>query len=380
MSKDLKMGLVSLLVGLGLGLSFGLGYLLGNDIPSTDESFVSVEEAWETILNEYVEKELIDPQELSQGAIEGMLAALDDPYSAYLDPEAYQMDAADSEGRYSGIGATVGLRDDQMTVIAVFEGSPAAEAGIQAGDVILEIDGQSTAGMDIYDAVLLVRGDAGTSVVLLVQPVEDGQATQVSVVRGNIDVPSVGFEMQGDIAYISIESFTERTNDEMEPVLQEVIENNAAGIILDLRGNPGGLLDTVVLVASRFLEDGEVLSIRDSHGNVEVYAVVSQTVTVTDIPMVVLVNGYSASGSEVVAGALQDHQRAVIAGNTTYGKGSANTMVELTDGSGLYLTIARWLTPNGNVIEGVGVVPDVELDLENVDAVQWAIDYLYQKA
>jgi carboxyl-terminal processing protease len=380
MSKELKTGLVSLLIGLGLGLSFGLGYMLGNDIPTTEASFASVEEAWQTILNEYVEKEQIDPQELSQGAIEGMLAALDDPYSAYLNPEAYQMDLSDTEGHYSGIGASVGVRDDEMAIIAVYEGSPAAEAGIQAGDVILEIDGQSTAGMDLYDAVSLVRGDAGTSVVLLIQHPEDSQVTQINVVRGDIEVPSVGLEIQGDIAYISIESFTERTNDEMGPVLQEVIQNNAAGIILDLRGNPGGLLETVVLVASRFLDEGEVLTIRDSHGNVEVYAVVPQEVTVTDIPMVVLVNGYSASGSEVVAGALQDHQRALIAGQTTYGKGSANTMVELPDGSGLYLTIARWLTPNGNLIEGVGIVPDVELDLDNVDAVQWAVDYLHQEA
>jgi carboxyl-terminal processing protease len=224
--------------------------------------------------------------------------------------------------------------------------------------------------------VLKVRGDSGTSVSLLILRPGDTEPMEIIVIREQIEVPSVDFEMRGDIAYIKIEQFTERTDEEMTPVLEAIAAEEAKGIVLDLRGNPGGLVDSVVLVTSRFLTEGEVLSIRDSYGNVEVYVVTPQQLT-TDLPMVVLVNKYSASGSEVVAGALQDHERAVIAGVTTYGKGSANTMKELADGSGLYITIARWFTPDGNLIEGIGVIPNVELELTGEDAVQWAINYLH---
>ena len=376
MSKEVKIGLVSMLMGLGLGLSFGLGYLLGGDMQTQDPSFTSVEQAWNIILNDYVDKDEIDTGMLSQAAIEGMIAVLDDPYTAYLDAEAYQLDISESEGEYTGIGASVGIQDGQLTVVAVFDGSPAAVAGIKTGDVILEIDSVSTSGMDLYDAVLKVRGDLGTSVSLLILRQGDTEPVEIIVVREQIEIPSVDFEMRGDIAYISIEHFTERTNQELTPVLEAIVAEGADGIILDLRGNPGGLLDSVVLVTSRFLTQGEVLSVRDSHGNVEVYVVTPQELT-TDLAMVVLVDEYSASGSEVVAGALKDHERAIIAGAATYGKGSANTLKELADGSGLYITIARWLTPDGHLIEGIGVIPDVELELADDDAIQWAIDYLH---
>ena len=376
MSKEVKIGLVSMLMGLGLGLSFGLGYLLGGDMQTQDPSFTSVEQAWNIILNDYVDKDEIDTGMLSQAAIEGMIAVLDDPYTAYLDAEAYQLDISESEGEYTGIGASVGIQDGQLTVVAVFDGSPAAVAGIKTGDVILEIDSVSTSGMDLYDAVLKVRGDLGTSVSLLILRQGDIEPVEIIVVREQIEIPSVDFEMRGDIAYISIEHFTERTNQELTPVLEAIAAEGADGIVLDLRGNPGGLLDSVVLVTSRFLTQGEVLSVRDSHGNVEVYVVTPQELT-TDLAMVVLVDEYSASGSEVVAGALKDHERAIIAGAATYGKGSANTLKELADGSGLYITIARWLTPDGHLIEGIGVIPDVELELADDDAIQWAIDYLH---
>jgi carboxyl-terminal processing protease len=211
---------------------------------------------------------------------------------------------------------------------------------------------------------------------LLVLHQDEAEPVEIMVVREEIEVASVEFEMRGDIAYIKISRFTERTDEELTPVLEALTTESAVGIILDLRGNLGGLLDSVVLVTSRFVTQGEVLSVRDSYGNVDVYVVSQQELT-TDLPMVVLVDGFSASGSEVVAGALQDYERAIIAGATTYGKGSANTLKQLADGSGLYITIARWLTPDGNLIEGEGVVPDVPLELTGEDAIQWAIDYLH---
>jgi carboxyl-terminal processing protease len=376
MSKEVKIGIVSLLLGLCLGLFFSFGYLMGGDSQTQEPTLASVEQAWNIILNDYVDKDKIDVSLLSQAAIEGMVAALNDPYTVYMDAATYQLDMSESAGEYSGIGAVIGIQDGQLTVIALYDGSPAAAAGIRTGDVILEIDGVTTSGMDFNEVGIKVRGDVGTSLSLLILHQGETEPVEVMVVREQIKVPSVGFEMRGDIAYISIDQFTERTNDELTPVLEAIAAEGATGIVLDLRGNPGGLLDSVVLVASRFFEQGEVLSVRDSDGNVEVYAVTPQEL-VTDLPMVVLVDGYSASGSEVVTGALQDYGRAVIAGTTTYGKGSANVLEGLADGSGLYITVARWLTPNGNLIEGIGVIPDVALELTGEDAIQWAIDYLH---
>ena len=378
MSRGVKIGLVSLLLGLSLGLSFGFGYFLGSPIPTPtpDVAFASVEQAWNIILNDYVEKDKIDVNLLSQAAIEGMVEALDDPYTAYMDPETYQLDISESEGKFYGIGAEVEIKDGQLTIIAPFADSPAAEAGIRAGDAILEIDSMPTSEMGLYEVVLKVRGPKGTSVRLLILHQGETEPVEIIVVREEIKVPSVEFEMRGDIAYIKISRFTERTDEELTPILESITTEAARGIILDLRGNLGGLLDSVVRVASRFVTQGEVLSVRDSYGNLDVYVVSQQELT-TDLPMVVLVDTSSASGSEVVAGALQDHERATIAGTTTYGKGSANTLKQLEDGSGLYITIARWLTPDGRLIEGEGVVPDVELELSGEDAIQWAIDYLH---
>ncbi len=378
MSRGVKIGLISLLLGLSLGLSFGFGYFLGSSVPTPapDAAFASVDQAWNIILNDYVEKDKIDFNLLSQAAIEGMVEALDDPYTTYLDAEAYQLDVSESEGKLEGIGAEVGIRDGQLTIIAPFADSPAAEAGIRAGDAILEIDGILTSEMGLYEAVLKVRGPKGTSVRLLILHQGEEEPVEIEVIRDEIEVPSVEFEMRGDIACIIISRFTERTDEELSLILESITTEAARGIILDLRSNPGGLLDSVVLVTSRFLTQGEVLSVRDSDGNLDVYVVSQQELT-TDLPMVVLVDSYSASGSEVVAGALQDHDRATIAGSTTYGKGSVNVLNQLENGSGLYITVARWLTPNGYLIEGDGIVPDVELELSGEDAIQWAIDYLH---
>jgi len=322
-----------------------------------------------------VEKDEIDIGALAQGAIRGMVEALDDPYTSYLDPEAYQMSIQDLEGRFEGIGAYVGARDDQIVIIAPISGSPAEKAGIRAGDIILEVDGQSTEGMSLLDTILLVRGPRGTTVALLVLHEGETEPELIEIVRAEIEIPSVEFEMRQEIAYIRITEFTDRTAQELAPVLDTITGQGAAGIILDLRSNPGGLLDAVVDVASYFLEEGVVVDVVDNEG-VHSASSVNPAVPTIYLPMVVLVDGYSASGSEVLAGALQDYGRATIAGVTTFGKGSVNILRQLDDGSGLYITTARWLTPNGRLIEGEGLSPDYELELEGEDAIQWAIDYL----
>lgn len=376
MPRKTKILLISLLSVAILVLAYGFGYGLGlRDSPS-GPAFASVEQAWDIILSDYVEKDKIDVEELSQAAIKGMVEVLDDPYTTYLDRENYQLSYEDLEGKFEGIGAEITISDGQLTVIAPFAGSPAAEAGIQSGDTVLEIDGVSTSGIGLYEAVLKVRGPKGTPVRLLILHPGETEPVEIVVIRDEIEVPSVHFEMRGDIAYINI-NFTEKTNEELSPVLEAIAAEKAIGIILDLRHNPGGLLGAVVDVASRFLAEGEVVvSIRDNEGNLGTIKVNRQEIT-TDLPIVVLVDGFSASGSEVLAGALQDHGRATIAGTTTFGKGSVNYLIQLEDGSGLYITAARWLTPNGSLIEGKGIVPDMELELSGEDAIQWAIDYLH---
>ena len=229
--------------------------------------------------------------------------------------------------------------------------------------------------MSLVDVVLSIRGPKETSVRLLILHQDETEPEEIEIVRAEIEVSSVHSEMREDIAYIRLTDFTERTNDELSSVLEEITREEATGIILDLRMNPGGLLVAVVDVASRFLEEGVVVYVVDNQGERR-DSLVRSAGEITDLPMVVLVDSFSASGSEVLAGALQDHARATIAGTITYGKGSVNVLRQLQDGSGLYITTARWYTPNGRLIEGEGIEPDYLLELEGEDAIQWAIDYL----
>lgn len=373
MSKPIKL-LGLLVVVVLLALSFGAGYGLGTEVqPGASQGLAVVAQAWDIIFRDYVDKSKLDSSALSQGAIEGMVAALDDPYTAYLDPQTYQLGLSTLEGEIEGIGAHVATKDGQLTIIAPLADSPAAKAGIRAGDQVLEVNGRPTSEMSLAEAVLNIRGPEGTSVKLLILHQDETQPVLIEVVRARIELSSVHFEMKGDIAYINITEFAENTNEELSPVIQRIAQEAASGIILDLRSNPGGLLPAVVDVASHFLKEGVVVYVVDNQGNRTAWNVEPTAIT-TDLPMVVLVDSYSASGSEVLTGALQDYARATVAGTKTYGKGSVNILHQLSDGSGLYITTARWLTPKGHIIEGEGLAPDYELGEE--DAIQWAIDYL----
>ncbi|MBA7561549.1 MAG: PDZ domain-containing protein [Dehalococcoidia bacterium] len=373
MSNKVKIAL-SLFLAVVLALAFTAGCFIGGGTsPQSDLGII--EQAWEIILRDYVENDQVDTEALAQGAVRGMVEALGDPYTSYLDTEAYQLSLRSLEGSFEGIGAYVTIKDEQLMIIAPIADSPADRAGIRAGDVILEVDGQSTTGMSLAEAVLLVQGPEGTRVDLLVLHEGETEPELISVIRAVIEVPSVEFEMREEIAYIIISHFSERTTGELLPVMEAIVQQGAEGIVLDLRSNPGGLLDTVVDVAGFFLEEGVVVDVVDNKGNHDVYRVEVGGIT-TDLPLVVLVDEYSASASELLAGALQDYERATIAGARTFGKGSVNILRRLDDGSGLYITNARWFTPNGRLIEGEGIYPDYELELEGEDAIQWAIDYL----
>ena len=350
-----------------------LGYNLGMAVGPSDKNLATIEDAWNVIHQDYVDPSKIDSSALSQAAVQAMVDTLNDPHSGYFTAEMYQQLQNELTGQYGGIGASVTTVDGQITIVSVNPGSPADSAGLKAGDSVLEIDGVSTAGMSVEDAVAKVQGPKGTQVTLLVRHQGESATVLITITRADIKIQSISFEMMEDIAYIAISQFTDGTNDELKPVFQQLSQNGARGIILDLRDNPGGPETAVVDVASRFVTSGTILTVRYSDGFEDVGKATHQAET-TNLPVVVLVNSNSAS--EVLSGALQDHGRAVIAGQVTYGKGSIDQFYVLPDGSAIYLTIARWLTPNGHLIEGKGITPDYTLD-SSTDWVQWAIDYLH---
>ncbi len=375
MSKITKL-FISLLLVAVVALSFGAGFTFGkNTTSSPGQETETIGQAWNIILTEYVDPARINTENMSRAAIEGMIKTLNDPYTAYLSAKEYKQFMVTLQGEYSGIGAVVSIQDKKLVIVAPIPDSPAEKAGIKAGDIILEINGEPVTGMSLDVAVGKIRGPGGTSVKLLILHQGETEPVELEITRATVELPSVHYEMRGEIAYITIIQFTERTENELAPVIQKLKEANAKGIVLDLRGNSGGWLDIVIRVASHFITQGVIVKVKSNQGIIETDEAITG-VTTTDLPMVVLVDNFSASGSEVLAGALQDHNRALISGNVTYGKGSVNTPHELSDGSGLYITIARWLTPNGRLIEGHGIEPDVKLELTGEDAVKWAIDYL----
>jgi carboxyl-terminal processing protease len=398
----LLLTLVLVLVVTSLGANCNLPSL-GGPTP-TPEQLGVIDEAWNTILNDYVDKDKVDLDALSSSAIKAMLESIHDPYAAYFDAAEFKtIEQMNVEGTYGGIGAMVTIKDGQLTVIAPIAGTPAEKAGIKPGDKILTIDGNSTQGMSLEEAVLKVQGNPGTKVTLEV--VHQGEETPITLVitREEINLPSVYPEignatstspttpaptvtpLPSGIAVITITYFSERTGDEITSALKDVLASGAKGIVLDLRDNPGGILDSAVAVASQFLKQGIVLYALDSSEKKETWNVKPGGLA-TDLPLAVLVNGNSASASEVVAGALQDYGRAPLIGNQTFGKGSINHFRQLSDGSAIYISIGRWYTPNGRQIEGNGLTPDIVVNTTEQDIQQGkdpqldrAIEYIESK-
>ena len=319
-------------------------------------------EVWELMQREHIKGGELDAQAMSDGAIKGMLEALDDPYAAFFSPEQFKVANQDLKGVFEGIGAQVGIRNGHITILAPMPGTPAERAGIRPGDVILEIEGESTEGISLLEAVNLIRGPKGTVVTLLILHEDAGLAVSIPITRGVIPLTSVRFTMEdGGIGHLRVFNFANNTNDELLAALRQFEDSQGEGLVLDLRNNPGGLLSAVVDMTSQFLEDGLVLYQVDARGDRTDWGVKAGG-RAKDIPMVVLVNEFSASASEVFAGAMIDHERATVIGTTTFGKGSVNNLWPLTDGSGVNFTIAHWFTPNGTLIEGAGITPDVALE------------------
>ena len=340
------------------------GSILSNDKMTNHEQLKLLDEAYRAVSRNYVRKVASDS--LSEGAIWGMLTTLD-PHSNFVRPRDVERMMEKFRGDFEGIGAQVErTRDAQRVMItAPLPDTPAERAGIRAGDIIMAVDGEDTLGWSVLDAVNRIRGKRGTTVVLSVVHLGELDPVDVPIIRGKIPQNSVYARMLEDAPYgvARIASFTQRTPDELRDIISELQSQGAEGIILDLRNNPGGLLSTTVETASEFLDGGLVTYEVDGRGNRRDWGVKSGGKS-KNLPLVVLVNSGSASGSEVLTAALQDHQRAVVIGTTTFGKGSVNTLRTLRNGGGLYITFAHWFSPNGRLIEGDGVEPDVTVEYD----------------
>lgn len=327
-----------------------------------EDEFHTLEEVWHVLRNGYVEKDSLDQGALEREAIQGMLDAVGDPYTVYIPPGHFGLELEDLSGQYEGIGATVGMREGLPVIIAPMPGSPAERAGILPGDTILEVDGQTTEGMNLLEVIMLVRGPEGEAVELLVRHRGEAEPVPVSVVRDIITISSVDWRVLDDgIGYLHLAAFQEDTPVQVERGLKALKDQNIESLVLDLRNNPGGLLTAVVDVAGEFLSDGLVLFEVNGDGERTDWNARNGGLAV-GLPMAVLVNSSSASGSEVLAGALAAHGRAVVIGTQTFGKGSVNLLQPLSDGSGLRYTVARWYTPDGLLIEGAGLEPDIVVD------------------
>ena len=350
---------------------------------------------FDVIERSYVEDKGVKP--LVNGAIDGMLKALDDPYTVYLPPKEYEGMKKDFEGKYGGIGIMITLRNGKITIVSPFKGTPGAEAGLEAGDIIHKIEGQKAKGMKLSQAVDLMRGKPGTKVTLtikrglnenIIDPEDQTYKTmEIDITRDQIEVPYLTSELKEDnIGYIELTRFIENSGLKVAEAIEKLDKKGAKGYILDLRNNPGGLLQEASKVASNFVDNGPVVYVKE-RGKKKQAIPLSAKFQATDKPLVILVNGGSASASEIVTGVVQDNNRGTIVGEKTFGKGVVQSLIPLNDGSAVKMTTARYYTPEGRFIHHEGIKPDVKVSrsdrpnnsnlvqTENAQKILEAVDY-----
>ncbi len=329
-----------------------------------DVDFSLFWDAWRIIQTDYLKNNDLDRQKMVYGAIEGLVDSLDDPHSVFFSPERADRFLDDTGGSFSGVGMEIGIRKKVLTIIAPLKGTPAYNAGLKAGDMILEIDGETTEDLAIEEAVGKIRGEKGTEVVLNIYRDSFEKPRDFSVIRDTIIIPSseVNF-LENNIAHLKLMNFNENAPNAFYNSALEIAGRNSSGIILDLRNNPGGYLEISVHIASWFLNSGEVVVRQNIKGIEEDVLRSSGNEAFSEVPIVILVNEGSASASEILAGALRDNRGVKMVGKKTFGKGSVQVMEKLFDDSMIKLTIAEWLTPNGISINNNGLEPDYEVDL-----------------
>lgn len=341
-----------------------------NQIPAKNQTvdFSLFWDVYEVLPQKFLDKEVFDGQKILYGAIAGMVKSLGDPYTAFLDPKQNKAVSEELAGSYQGVGIQIGFnKEKRLVVIAPLDGTPAEEAGIKAKDLILKIDTRDTFDLTLPEAVDLIRGEAGTKVKLVLLREGEDKPYEKEIERAQINVRSVVVEYRdakrGKVAVMRVSRFGEKTDSEWDNAVLEVSAQNVSGIILDVRNNPGGLLTSGIHVGSEFIK-GTVVGQQTADGKITQFGA-DHAGKLLSKPLVVLVNGGSASAAEIVAGAIKDHSRAKIIGEKTFGKGSVQDVVPFAGGSSLHVTFAKWLTPRGNSIHNVGITPDIIIEAKD---------------
>lgn len=342
--------------------------------PNTNIDFKLFWDTWDLLNREYIDKKALESAKLFYGAISGMVASVGDPYTFFLPPEAQKSSKEELNGSFEGVGIQLGFnKDKRLVVIAPLSGTPAQQAGIKPQDLILKIDKEDTTGMTLPEAVKLIRGQRGTSVTLTIQRDGEEELKEMVLIRDTIIVKSVEVSFKNTkggkkIAVLKLSRFGERTKEEWGMVVAEVSSSDSQGIILDLRNNPGGFLEGAVFIASEFLDGGDVVLQENAQGE-KVAFKVERAGKLIKVPMVVLINKGSASASEIVAGALQDRDRAKLVGEKSFGKGTIQQAQDLAGNTGIHITVAKWLTPKGRwVNDTTGLEPDVKIEMDEEEA------------
>ncbi|MGD8553729.1 MAG: S41 family peptidase [Anaerolineales bacterium] len=332
-----------------------------------DDLFAPFWEAWDIVHEEYVDQP-VDDEEMMRGAIEGALNALGDQHTTYMDPSTYEQANIPLQGSYEGIGAWVDTNAEYLTIVSPMPGSPAEEAGLEPGDRVIAVDGEDVTGIDANIVIRSVLGPAGTTVKLSIAREGESELLEFEIMRAEINVPSVSNEMlESDIGYIQLFSFSNETSRDLRDAIEDLEDQGMQALILDLRGNGGGFLFSAIDVSSEFIEEGLILTERFGDGTQDTYDASGRGLA-TDIPLVVLVDGGSASASEIVAGAIQDYERGLLVGETTFGKGSVQNWIPLEKEQGaVRVTVARWYTPDDRQINEEGLQPDVVVEFTEED-------------
>lgn len=327
-----------------------------NPVDSVD--FSQFWEVWDKIKKNYV-KQPVSDVDLFYGALQGLASAVGDPYTVYLPPQPATDFFKSLSGEFSGVGAEIGVKNNELVVVSPLPDSPAEKAGLRPGDKILFIDASSTIDMDANSAVEKIRGKAGTTVVLTIMHSGSTKSEKITIVRAKLNIPAVMYSVKNkNVAYIRVMQFNDATKSQLNKAIEQIQKNNIQKVILDLRNNPGGYLDMAVEMASEWITDGKIVSEKNSNGAVSVHYT-SGNHRLSNRQTVVLVNGGSASASEIVAGALQDQKAATVIGEKTFGKGSVQSLETLGDGSAIKITVAEWLTPKDKNINEQGITPDI---------------------